>query len=263
MNTIYTPINQIYNICNKYKNFKDIPLYELKICDNIIKIYDKIDFLYFNDSIKNALFQYCINNNLNIIKYIITNLKINKNDILRANRDGQNIFHICCYNNRYNILKYLIKKFNVTNIDLIIKNKLNVLHICCDNNKIKMLKYVVKKCYITKSDLFISCNFGYNTLNLCNLKIFKYIIKHFNITKDDLLYENDGIECVLISVLSYGCDKYLKYIVKRYNLVYTDFEQLRFDYNPDYDIQFYLNICNEIQIKKYKYNYNIVFNLIY
>lgn len=112
----------------------------------------------------------CLNNNIEIVKLLLTHPKI---DVNSKNKDGQTPLYVACYDNNVEIVKLLLTH---PKIDVNIQDRDTPLYIACGSNRIEVVKLL-----LSRPDIKI--DFDYNELkntpkirSLLKSSIFKYSI---------------------------------------------------------------------------------------
>jgi ankyrin repeat protein len=144
----------------------------------------KMDINYTNSNNDNCLRYSCLNNdNIEIIKYLIEECKM---DAFFVNKNGCDCLKLACSNNSVEIVKYLIEE-QKTRIDNVSADQNDCLALACIyNNSIEVIEYLVNthkmnmyKITNDKNNLYLACE--KNTLGVIKHLIEKYFM---NVLRD-------------------------------------------------------------------------------
>jgi hypothetical protein len=161
----------------------------------------KMNINHTNNNGDNCLTMACWGNiNLEIIKYLIENQKM---DINYTNKSGNNCLTLACSENtNLEIIKYLVEnqKMNINHTNNSGNNCLTLA--CWENTNLEIIKYLIEN---QKMNINYVNNYGDNCLTLAcggntNLEIIRYLIEctNINISLDRVLY--DMWEKIMLSI---------------------------------------------------------------
>jgi hypothetical protein len=120
------------------------------------------------------------NHNLNVIKYLVDELKI---DLKHTNYIGDNGFTIACkMNPNLNIIRYLVDELKMNVMHVNRNNDNGFIHACYDNPSLEIIRYLIEdlKMDINHEDN----NVGNGFINACdnpNPDIIRYLSENTNI----------------------------------------------------------------------------------
>ena len=198
------------------------------------------------------------NNNLKIIKFIITQFNIPKKYV---------IYDFYIKKNSLSFLKFIIKKFKMVKSDFFKINQYgkNCLYKYYIFDDIDCLIYIIKKFNITKQEILYDNNIIYLffTSRSLTIKNMKYFIKIWDINKSDLL--NNKIDLYNYYYVDYNYD-IIKYIIITYRLNCVNIYSIGLNNKKPFFRNKKLNklISCSINIITNKYiNYNKIFETIY
>ena len=126
----------------------------------------------------NLLEYACIINKIDIVKYLIEDMKMDpcKPDNIYNSYD---LLELACIHNRIKIIKYLIK---VHNLDPSKCSNYNLLKLACLKNKINIIKYLVEK---IKMNPYASDINGNNIIDIAHLYNKKKVLEYFGTNKQN------------------------------------------------------------------------------
>lgn len=215
--SIFAFLNTVWKIHIKYVNkFGNNCLMIACGSGNLSKIKYLINEIKMDKNHKNKHSRNCLqcacatNTNLEIVKYLIDDLGM---DVNNKNNDGSNCLLSSAANSNLEIIKYLITEVGMDKNVIDYHNDNILTWACMYNDNVEMIKYIVNDLgmsldHVTENGnncLHIACGFNQN------LDIIKYLI---NELKFDINTMNgDGINCVMVACQHNENLNIIKYLI--------------------------------------------------
>jgi hypothetical protein len=209
-------------LCNRSALMNICSYFHIDLIEYIIDLYDlkKRDFI--NDKYNMSGLICCFENkNIEIVKFLIEKLKLEKDDITKNNLINY------LYSHRYiDVINYLIEKFHLKKEDIMVKDECGntpLFDMLCCYGSISNIEE--KLFHLEKHEILNVDNYGSNIfIKICSLGYLTLITDL--IEKYDLKREDIGISELIYIIVAHGHLNVLQYMIKTFKLEKDDILEL-------------------------------------